>query len=89
MARCEDTWSFLSHDFKNEKCKDLFEQFLRGLFGVKDETTKIDSPESLVLAIKSRNWRAIEFLMGQNGKFIDATFPLAYDDQFSSDWQGR
>ena len=64
----------------------IFKHFLRGLFGLKDENVKIGSDESLAYAIDSQDWRAIEFLLGQNGPFKDATFPQPHNEEFSFAW---
>ena len=84
VIRCEDAWPYLSGNCGGES-KKLFEQFFRGLFGLEDESIKIGSPASLAHAFRSRNWRAIEFLLGENG-FIDATFPLPHEKS-SFDWK--
>ena len=87
VVRCEDIWPYLSKNYSGDnECKKIFKHFLRGLFGFENEIFEIDSPESLVDAIDIKNWRAIEFLLGKNGKF-DATFPLPYDEKQSSNWE--
>ena len=84
--RCEDIWSYLSENSADNECKKIFKHFLRGLFGCEDENMEVDSTEFLVRAVDIKNWRAIEFLLGENGKF-DATFPLPYGDKLASKWE--
>ena len=84
--RCENIWAYISKNSGDNECKNIFKAFLRGLFGLENENAEVDSPESLVNAYDSRNWRAIEFLLGDNGKF-DATFPLPTEDQLYCHWE--
>ena len=84
--RCEDIWPYFSEMETFKGAEKMFKHFLRGLFGLKDENVKIGSDESLAYAIDSHNWRAIEFLLGQNGTFKDATFPQPHNEESSFDW---
>ena len=86
--RCEDIWPYLSKKLEDNECKKIFKHFLRGLFGCENENIEVDSPEFLVQASESKNWRAIEFLLGENGKF-DATDPLPYNDKLAPNWKRR
>ena len=87
--RCEDVWPYISSNWRNEECKNTFEAFLRGLFGMEDEDITIGSPRSLIEGIRLKNWRAIELLLGSKGTFADGTFPLPFEEVLCDKWQGR